>query len=59
MPAGYEKMRDKFRRGGMTLKRAKGKAARIWNSKNPGNPVTRAHKALQQAMKERSHESPH
>jgi hypothetical protein len=36
MPAGYEKMRDKFISGGMSVKQAKGKAARIWNSKHKG-----------------------
>ena len=35
MPAGYEKMRDKFAKG-MPLKEAKGKAARIWNAKHKG-----------------------
>lgn len=32
MPAGYEKMRDKFKREGMSDKAAKKKAARIWNA---------------------------
>ena len=41
MPAGYEKMRDTFVRKGMSLKGAKKRAAMIWNSKHPGNPVTR------------------
>lgn len=41
MPKGYEKMRDAFIRKGMKSKNAKAKAARIWNSKHPGNPVTR------------------
>ena len=46
MPKGYEKMRDSFKRGtkrrkGMSDKAAKRKAARIWNSKHPNNPVTR------------------
>lgn len=43
MPKAYEAMRDKFRRGGMTPKAAKGKAARIYNAKRkPGSkPVTR------------------
>lgn len=39
MPAGYEHMRDKFIRDGMSSKAAKTKAARIWNSEHPGNPV--------------------
>jgi|LDZT01.1.fsa_nt_gi hypothetical protein len=49
MPAGYEEMRDKFyeeyRKRGYPPKEAerlaKQKAARIWNSKHPNNPVTR------------------
>jgi len=40
MPKGYEKMRDKFKSEGMSDKAAKRKAAKIWNSKHPGNPVT-------------------
>lgn len=44
MPRGYEKMRDKFIREGMSRKAAEGKAARIWNSKHKGNPVGRKHK---------------
>lgn len=39
MPAQYEAMRDKFIKQGMSSKAAKGKAARIYNSKHPGNPV--------------------
>ena len=45
MPRGYEKMRDKFIRSGMSSKAAKGKAARIWNAKHKSNPVTRKHKS--------------
>lgn len=43
MPRRYEKMRDKFKREGMTSKKAKGKAARIYNAtRKPGSkPVTR------------------
>jgi hypothetical protein len=41
MPRGYEKMRDEFKKGGMSDAAAKRKAARIWNSKHPGNPVRR------------------
>jgi len=36
MPAGYEKMRDSFKAKGMSVKSAKRKAARIWNSKHTG-----------------------
>ena len=43
-PAGYERMRDAFIKKGMTAKRAKGKAARIWNDKHPDDPATRSHK---------------
>jgi hypothetical protein len=34
-PAGYEKMRDKFKKT-MSTKAAKTKAAKIWNSKHKG-----------------------
>jgi len=44
MPEGYEKMRDEFIKEGMGEKKAKAKAAAIWNDKNPDNPVTRSHK---------------
>lgn len=44
MPKGYESMRDKFIRDGMSEKAAKAKAARTWNAKHPNNPVTRKHK---------------
>lgn len=49
MPKGYEEMRDKFMRGDkkhkpMKKKEAQGKAARIWNSRNPDNPVGRKEK---------------
>ena len=43
-PAGYEKMRDRFIRDGLSKKAAQGKAARIWNAKHPQKPVTRKHK---------------
>jgi len=43
MPRGYEKMRDKFIKGGMSEKAAKQKAARIWNESHKNNPVTRKH----------------
>jgi len=43
MPQAYTKMRDKFRKEGMSEKASKGKAARIFNAKRkPGQaPVTR------------------
>jgi len=39
MPAGYEAMRDKFIREGMSIDAARTKAAKIWNSQHPDNPV--------------------
>ena len=39
MPEQYLKMRDSFISKGMSSKAAKGKAARIYNSKNPKAPV--------------------
>ncbi len=36
MPAGYEKMRDSFKKKGLSSKAAKTKAAKIWNSKHKG-----------------------
>lgn len=36
MPKGYEEMRDKFVKQGLSLKTAKKKAARIWNAKHKG-----------------------
>lgn len=39
MPAQYEAMRDKFAQD-LPLKEAKTKAAKIYNSKHPGAPVT-------------------
>lgn len=44
MPRGYEKMRDRFKAEGMSDSAAKGKAARIWNSRHPGSPVTGSHR---------------
>jgi hypothetical protein len=43
MPKAYTKMRDRFKRKGLSDKAAKGKAARIYNAKRkPGaRPVTR------------------
>ena len=41
MPKGYERMRDSFKRKGMSSKAAKRKAARIWNAGHKSNPVTR------------------
>ena len=44
-PKGYEAMRDKFIKAGMRTKVARRKAARIWNSKHPNNPVTSKYKS--------------
>jgi hypothetical protein len=44
MPKGYEAMRDAFIGKGMLVKKAKRKAARIWNAKHKVNPVTRYEK---------------
>jgi hypothetical protein len=41
MPAQYEAIRDKFIGQGMDTKEAKTRAAKIYNAKNPGNPVGR------------------
>jgi len=41
MPKPYERMRDAFKKKGMSDKAAKRKAARIYNAKHPENPVTR------------------
>lgn len=43
MPKMYEAMRDKFAGGGMSYDAAQAKAARIYNSKHPGAPVTGSH----------------
>lgn len=37
MPEGYEKMRDAFVSKGMSLRAAKTKASKIWNSKHKGS----------------------
>ncbi len=42
MPAGYEKIRDKFIEQGMSEADAKTNAARIWNATHKNNPVTRS-----------------
>jgi hypothetical protein len=45
MPLGYEKMRDSFKRKGLSSKAAKTKAAKIWNSTHKGkNTVGRGRK---------------
>jgi hypothetical protein len=41
VPKGYEKMRDAFKKKGLSDQAAKKKAARIWNSTHKKNPVTR------------------
>lgn len=44
MPKAYERMRDTFKREGLSDKAAKAKAARIYNAKHPKAPVTGKHK---------------
>jgi hypothetical protein len=41
MPEGYEHLRDKFIKNGMSKDKAQAKAAAIWNSMHPEDPVTR------------------
>ena len=41
MPAQYEAIRDSFVKKGMSLKAAKTKAAKIYNSKHKKKPVGR------------------
>lgn len=41
MPKQYTAMRDAFKAKGMSDKKAKAKAARIYNSKHKRNPVGR------------------
>ena len=45
MPAGYEKIRDALVSKGMSLKAAKTKAAKIWNSKHKGRQAVGRGKA--------------
>jgi len=49
MPPQYEAIRDSFVKKGMSLKNAKTKAAKIYNSKHPGAPVSRYSDALRKA----------
>jgi len=53
MPKGYEEMRDRFIREGMSPKAAKQKAARIWNAQHPDDPVTRRHRGKSRFLKRR------
>jgi len=64
MPRQYVAMRDKFAEQGMSYDAAQAKAARIYNAKHPGAPVTRAsheedkadeaaHRAKHAAMKKK------
>jgi len=53
MPRGYEKMRDKFIREGMSVEAAKRKAARIWNAEHPNNPVYPGREKKQKKRKKR------
>lgn len=40
MPAQYEAIRDKLAAKGMEYDKAQAHAARIYNAKHPGHPVT-------------------
>jgi len=53
MPKGYERMRDRFIAGGMTRRAAQRKAARIWNSRHPRNPVGRHKRRTRSTTKRR------
>jgi len=44
MPKQYEAIRDKLKSEGMSNKSAKTEAAKTYNSKHPGRPVTRKSK---------------
>jgi hypothetical protein len=44
MPKGYEKMRDKFKKEGLSEKDAKTKAARIWNASHKTKVTRKKHK---------------
>lgn len=44
MPKAYEKMRDGFKKEGLSDSAAKTKAAKIYNSKHSEHPVTRHEK---------------
>lgn len=44
MPRMYERLRDKFKREGLSTAAAQRKAAKIYNSRNPKKPVTGKHK---------------
>lgn len=46
MPEAYLKMKESFMRKGMSTKAAKSKAARIYNAKHPGKPVTRNYERM-------------
>jgi hypothetical protein len=45
MPLGYEKMRDAFKKKGLSTKAAKTKAAKIWNSHHKGRQAVGRGKA--------------
>lgn len=58
MPKQYEAMRDKFMAEGMSMKAAKGKAARIYNAKHKANPVTRSYDAKHKMMPMKAKKQP-
>jgi|KBSSwiStaDraftv2_1062776.scaffolds.fasta_scaffold14219_12 hypothetical protein len=51
MPAQYEAIRDKAMSEGMSKDKAQSKAAAIYNSKHPNNPVTGKHDKTKKMLK--------
>lgn len=51
MPKAYTAMRDKFAAEGMSYDAAQSKAARIYNAKHKGNPVTAEYEAKHSGRK--------
>lgn len=51
MPAQYEEIRDKFIKEGIGENEAKTRAAKIYNSQNPGNPLSSANMSEQPTKK--------
>jgi len=43
MPRGYERLRDRLKREGLSDQAAKGKAARIWNAKHKTKVTRKKH----------------
>lgn len=53
MPAQYERIRDKFISQGMSEEEAKRRAAKIYNSKHPDDPVGPNYEERKRKMKKR------